>query len=60
MKMMSKEYSDAIREDITDSQTHPIEYYSPSFDSVEDSGTSHLSVLSPDGGAVSLTSSINL
>ena len=57
---MSKDYADEIRADITDNQTQPIEYYDPAFDGVVDSGTSHVSVLAPNGGAVSMTSSINL
>ena len=60
MKLTSKEYADEVRTDITDNQTQPIEHYEPAFDSVDDSGTSHVSVLAPDGGAVSMTSSINL
>ena len=60
MKFMSKDYADEVRADITDNQTQPIEYYNPAFDSVDDTGTSHVSVLAPNGGAVSMTSSVNL
>lgn len=36
--------------------THTAEYYNPVFDSITDSGTTHMSVVDEWGGAVSLTS----
>ena len=57
--MKSKDFSDSIRNQITDDKTQSIEYYNPAFDGVVDSGTSHVSVLAPNGGAVSMTSTIN-
>lgn len=40
---------------ITDDRTHNTSYYHPHFSSVEDQGTMHLSVLAPNGDAVSVT-----
>lgn len=43
-----------------DSKSHPVEYYGPfSKKEREKSGTSHMSIVGPDGDAVSITSSIN-
>ncbi|PVU95007.1 hypothetical protein BB561_002135 [Smittium simulii] len=55
----NKEFAAATRKNITDDKTHPYEYYNPEY-SVEDGGTTHLSVLDKDGMAVSMTSTINL
>ncbi|GAB1608084.1 hypothetical protein Ahia01_001092500, partial [Argonauta hians] len=42
-----------------DSCTYGISHYNPAAPIVFDAGTSHLSVLAPNGDAVSLTSSVN-
>ncbi|XP_028968750.1 glutathione hydrolase 1 proenzyme [Galendromus occidentalis] len=57
-KIASSEFANEIRARI-DNVTHSPEYYSPASPLPEDSGTSHVSVLSSDGLAVSVTSSIN-
>ncbi|CAH1774060.1 unnamed protein product, partial [Owenia fusiformis] len=57
--MMSKDYAAHIRDIITDEETHDYNYYGAEYDNVENHGTSHLSILGPDGIAVSLTSTIN-
>lgn len=41
-------------------ETHEPSFYNPSFDVLNDHGTMHLSILSGDGDAVSLTSTVNL
>ena len=54
-------FADGIREKIQDNVTFSdIEYYDPAFDIKTDSGTSHVSVVAPDGGAVGITTTLNL
>ncbi|XP_076080122.1 glutathione hydrolase 1 proenzyme-like [Mytilus galloprovincialis] len=58
--LTSKEFADQIRSQISDSQTFGTDYYGPTFfNRLNSSGTSHLSVLAPNGDAVSVTSTIN-
>ncbi len=59
-KLTSEEFGAETMRNITDDQTQSIDYYNPMFDAESDAGTAHLSVLAPDGGAVSITSTINL
>ncbi|XP_043255002.1 glutathione hydrolase 1 proenzyme-like isoform X1 [Colletes gigas] len=58
--LTSIDYADAIRMKIKDDRTNndPM-YYGAVMSTPEDSGTSHVSVLAPDGSAVSVTSTIN-
>ncbi|XP_019631209.1 PREDICTED: gamma-glutamyltranspeptidase 1-like [Branchiostoma belcheri] len=58
--MTSDDYAESLRLRITDSTTHDYRYYGPSFVLPEDGGTSHVSVLAPNGDAVSVTSTVNL
>ncbi|CEQ40121.1 SPOSA6832_01714 [Sporobolomyces salmonicolor] len=55
----TREYAAAVRANITD-ETHPLAYYHPRFDVQTDHGTTHLSVIDRHGGAVALTSTVNL
>ncbi|XP_078033870.1 glutathione hydrolase 1 proenzyme [Augochlora pura] len=58
--LTSKTYADGIRNKIKDDSTNNSpEYYGAVTVTPEDSGTSHVSVLAPDGSAVSVTSTIN-
>ena len=58
--LTSDDYANAIRRRINDTQTQDVDYYEPSFDIIEDSGTAHASIMGPDGSAVAITATINL
>jgi gamma-glutamyltranspeptidase/glutathione hydrolase/leukotriene-C4 hydrolase len=58
---MSKAQSADMRAKISDTATnHTPEFYGGEFDVQDTPGTTHLSVVGPDGDAVSVTSTINL
>ena len=58
--MTNETFAELLRQKIWDNQTHSnASYYRGNFHFEEDYGTSHLSVLSPNGDAVGLTSTIN-
>ena len=58
--MQTKAYADAIRSKIDPIKTHDELYYTNFTGKYEETpGTSHVSVLSPNGDAVSVTSTIN-
>ncbi|XP_075221568.1 glutathione hydrolase 1 proenzyme-like [Lycorma delicatula] len=60
-ELTSKEYADYIRKQIRDDRTfNEASHYGAVFYNQEDHGTAHISVVSPDGDAVSVTSTINL
>ncbi|XP_052781988.1 glutathione hydrolase 1 proenzyme-like [Mya arenaria] len=58
--MTDPTFGAARRERISDCSTFEADYYQPMFFNIWDNGTSHLSVLGPNGDAVSITSTINL
>ncbi|XP_030380992.1 scoloptoxin SSD14 [Scaptodrosophila lebanonensis] len=59
-KLIDPEFATEIRELIVDDRTFTdIAYYGANFSNVEDHGTAHISVLSPNGDAISVTSTIN-
>ena len=51
----SKTYVSEIWARITDDQTQNLSYYNPRYSPTDDAGTNHLSVLAPNGDAVSVT-----
>ena len=59
--MTSGEYGDYLRHKIYDNQTFKdYRYYGDFYSSTNVGGTSHLSIISPDGDAVAATNTINL
>lgn len=59
--LTSVDYAKTIRSKIKTNETsNDPKYYGVNMTMPEDSGTSHVSVLAPDGSAVSVTSTINL
>ncbi|KAL4223040.1 Gamma-glutamyltranspeptidase 1 [Mactra antiquata] len=58
--MTDPSFGDSIRNLINDTTTFGTEYYNAKFGTPWDHGTAHLSVLGPNGDAVSITSTINL
>eukprot|EP00118_Oscarella_pearsei_P009100 m.50382 g.50382 ORF g.50382 m.50382 type:complete len:625 (+) comp34067_c0_seq13:34-1908(+) len=58
--MTSLEYAKYLREHkISDNATHDVSYYGHGYDQEPTPGTTHLSVLGPDGDGVAVTSSVN-
>ncbi|XP_066271478.1 glutathione hydrolase 1 proenzyme-like [Branchiostoma lanceolatum] len=57
-RMVSKDFADELRHKIDDTRTFDRSYYGPTMAIPDISGTSHVSVLGPNGDAVSVTSSI--
>ena len=58
-KMTNQTFAELLRQKIWNNQTHSNASYYGNFQLEKDHGTSHLSILSPDGDAVALTSTIN-
>ncbi|KAG2234762.1 hypothetical protein INT48_000111 [Thamnidium elegans] len=59
-QIISKEWADIVRKNISDNLTHDPLYYEPKYENNDPHGTMHLSVVDKDDGAVSLTSTVNL
>lgn len=57
--LQSPEYARSVREQISDDTTFPASYYKPEMEASFDHGTAHVSVLAPNGDAVSVTSTVN-
>ncbi|XP_035689952.1 glutathione hydrolase 1 proenzyme-like [Branchiostoma floridae] len=57
-RMVSKDFADELRRKIDDTRTFDSSYYGLDVPSPDIRGTSHVSVLGPNGDAVALTSSI--
>jgi gamma-glutamyltranspeptidase / glutathione hydrolase / leukotriene-C4 hydrolase len=59
--LTSTEYAAYIRSQIDDAQTFDdMNHYGANFTNTEDHGTAHISVIAPNGDAVSVTSTVNL
>ncbi|XP_061196443.1 glutathione hydrolase 1 proenzyme-like [Saccostrea echinata] len=58
--MTSSSYAEYVRSKISDSTTQDTIFYGPTYHDSSNTGTSQLSVLAPNGDAVSVTSTINL
>lgn len=59
-ELQSKSYAESVRANISADTTYPWQHYNPAYESVDPKGTSHLSVIDKSGGAVALTTTINL
>jgi gamma-glutamyltranspeptidase / glutathione hydrolase / leukotriene-C4 hydrolase len=60
MNLTSLEYATEIRKKIDDKRTHNEPgYYGEHFGSPDDHGTAHISILAPNGDAISVTGTIN-
>lgn len=53
-------YALSISKNISNTKTHPWQYYAPSYDAQEPHGTTHFSVMDAYGGAVGMTTTVNL
>ncbi|KAF9929837.1 hypothetical protein FBU30_001150, partial [Linnemannia zychae] len=58
--MISKDTAAAIRANISDTRTFPVEYYNPHWGPIDNHGTTHMSSVDKDDMAVALTSTVNL
>lgn len=59
-KLTDPQYAMEIRAKILENETsQSYTYYGAEYGTVEDHGTAHISVLAPNGDAVSVTSTIN-
>ncbi|KAK9762542.1 hypothetical protein K7432_011626 [Basidiobolus ranarum] len=59
-EMLSKDQGALRRHNISNSKTFPVEYYQPNYQQKDTPGTTHLSTMDKEGGAVALTTTINL
>lgn len=59
-RMLSHEWAEEIRKNISDSTTHDWTYYDPFYETPETHGTTHFSVIDKDNMAVSMTTTVNL
>lgn len=60
LNLTSLEYANEIRKLINDDRTsEDYEYYGAKYENKEDFGTAHISILMPNGDAISATATIN-
>ncbi|OLL26645.1 Gamma-glutamyltranspeptidase 1 [Neolecta irregularis DAH-3] len=58
-EIKSKEWAAKVRANISDHKTYGVHHYRPSYQMIENHGTTHLNVVDSQGMAVSLTTTIN-
>ncbi|KAI8341424.1 gamma-glutamyltransferase [Chlamydoabsidia padenii] len=58
-EIISKEWASQVRVKISDNTTHPSEYYQPKYDTNENHGTMHMSIVDQHDGVVSMTTTLN-
>ncbi|XP_049838257.1 scoloptoxin SSD14-like isoform X2 [Schistocerca gregaria] len=59
--LQSKEYAETVRRKINDTQTYQDpKHYGAVFYNKDDHGTAHISIIGPNGDAVSVTSTVNI
>lgn len=59
-QIIDKSFADEVRANISDSVTHPWQYYNPAYEAKDPHGTTHFSVMDANGGAVGMTTTVNL
>ncbi|GFT38492.1 glutathione hydrolase 1 proenzyme [Nephila pilipes] len=59
LELTSDEYADIIRKKIDDERTYSPDHYGVNVTVHEDHGTAHVSIIAPNGDAVSVTSTVN-
>lgn len=59
-RIRSKSFAAAVAANVSDTATHPWQYYAPAYENVDPAGTTHFSILDPHGMAVSMTTTVNL
>lgn len=57
--MADEGFGERYRQKIDDEETKDYTFYEPEYSLPSDGGTSHVSVLAPNGDAVSMTTTIN-
>lgn len=58
--MLDKDYADNLRKLISDTKTvNDARHYGAYYEDINDRGTAHLSILAPNGDAISVTNTIN-
>lgn len=58
-QMLTQDYANSLRAKISDVKTHDPDFYEPVSLTVDNKGTAQVSVLAPNGDAVSATSTVN-
>lgn len=59
-EIMSLEWAEQCRQNMSDTHTFPWEHYRPSYEQTDPHGTTHFAVIDKHGMAVSMTTTVNL